>query len=78
MVLFFPGKTDLSGDLRTLHEGCMAIDEKWILNCQVWASERVQAQHDPSIGKQFAWEYEEEAYIPPKGSKCLPNSAAPL
>ena len=52
-VLHFPATTGLEEDPRTEHEGCVAIDEKWLLVSWAWKDSRVDplyAEHlFPSI-----------------------------
>ena len=41
-VLHFPATTGLEEDLRTEHEGCPAVDDKWLLVTWLWNGRRVE------------------------------------
>lgn len=42
-VIHLPGRRDFTRDERCEHEGCAAVDEKWVLVCQMWATAKDEA-----------------------------------
>ena len=70
-VVHFPAKLDYTPDGRTFHASHTAVDEKWILNSQVWATPRGW-----SVPGEWSWEDESEtAHEDPK---LLPLSGDPM